>query len=177
MPKSIRNSLAAAAALALGIEAALLANEPKKDRADPPPVSIEVARDRAQLLHNVYSATLHVMHERYFHDERAIVPARALEDVFEEMSQQSHVKARWISINTKPMSIHHEPKTEFEKHAAKAIGDSGESQEQIKDGYYYRAAPIPLGGGCISCHTGFFAGAPKSPRYAALVLKIKVEEK
>jgi hypothetical protein len=74
------------------------------------------------------------------------------------------------------MSIQHEPKTAFEKSAAKAIGEGRESLEQVQDGYYYRATPIPLGGGCISCHTGFFAGAPKSPRFAALVLRIKVQD-
>src|SRR5690349_1357010 len=79
--------------------------EPEGASADTSRVTVEIARDRARLLHDVYSSTLHVMHERYFHDERAIVPARALEDVFADLARQSKVKARWISVNTKPMSV------------------------------------------------------------------------
>src|SRR6478735_159167 len=74
-----------------------------------PRVSVVVARDRAKLLHDVYAATLHVMHDHYFNDERATVPARALEDAFASMADESNIKARWISVNTKPMSIRHEP--------------------------------------------------------------------
>ena len=137
-------------------------------------VTVAVARDRARWMHEVYAATLEVMHDRYFHDERAIVPARALEDVFDEVAEQSKMKARWISVNTKPMSIHHEPKSEFEKQAATEISAGKSEFERIEDGYYQRAAAIPLSGGCISCHTGFFAGAPKSPRFAALVIRIPI---
>lgn len=139
-------------------------------------VSVPVARDRAKLLHNVYAATLDVMHERYFHDEKAIVPARALEDVFAELSRQSKVEARWISVNTKAMSVGHEPKGEFELLAAKEIAAGKEAFEQVKDGRYYRAAPIPLAAGCVSCHMGFFSAAPKSPRFAGLVISIPVEK-
>ena len=45
-------------------------------------VPVAVARDRAKLMHEIYSATLEVMHDRYFHADRAVVPARAMEDVF-----------------------------------------------------------------------------------------------
>lgn len=161
--------------VAMFCQAVALAAEPEAKTATPErAVSVDTARDRAVLLHNVYTATLFVMHDRYFHEERAIVPARALEDVFEELSKTSRVKSRWISVNTKPMSLNHEPKTEFEKEAARILGEGKESFELIKDGYYHRAASIPLGEGCISCHTGFFANAPKTPRYAALVFRIKV---
>src|SRR5690606_3937881 len=67
-------------------------------------VPLAVARDRADLLQRVYAATLDVMHERYFHGERAIVPARALEDVFDEIARESKINARWIAVNTKAMS-------------------------------------------------------------------------
>jgi hypothetical protein len=139
-------------------------------------VPLAVARDRAKVMHDVYAATLEVMHDRYFHDERAIVPARALEDVFDEITRQSNVKARWISVNTKPMSIQHEPKSDFEKQAAAAIAEGKGELELVEKDFYRRAAPIPLTGGCVSCHTGFFAGAPKSPRFAALVISIPLAE-
>lgn len=139
-------------------------------------VSLEVARDRAKLMHEVYAATLEVMHHRYFHDARAIVPARALEDVFAEMDRQSNVAARWISVNTKPMSLHHEPKSDFEKKAAAEIVAGKPAVELVADGFYRRATVIPLTGGCISCHAGMFAEASKSPKFAGLVISIPLEQ-
>jgi hypothetical protein len=130
------------------------------------------ARERAALLQKVYIATLEVMHERYFHGETAMVPARALEDVFKEMSRQEKIQARWISVNTKAMSVNHEPKSDFEKLAAKEIAAGKESMEQVDDGLYQRAAAVPLADGCVACHTGFFAAPPKTPRFAGLVLRI-----
>ena len=78
-------------------------------------VPLDVARDRAKVMHDVYEATLEVMHHRYFHGNRATVPARAMQDIFSAIERQSKVKARWISVNMKPMSLDHEPETEFEK--------------------------------------------------------------
>jgi cytochrome c553 len=145
--------------------------------AEPKPVSLDVARDRAKLLHEVYTATLDVMHTRYFHGERAIVPARALEDVFAEIERKSQVKARWIAVNTKAMSISHEPKGEFEKDAAAALAKGESEFEQIEKGEYRRAAPILLHSECVSCHTAFFTQAPKTPRYAGLIIRLPVVEK
>lgn len=39
-------------------------------------LSIEVARDRARVMHDIYAATLDVLHHRYFHRDRSIIPAR-----------------------------------------------------------------------------------------------------
>ena len=141
------------------------------------PVSLEVARDRAKVLHDVYTATLDVMHDRYFHGERAIVPARALEDVFGQIARQSKMEARWISVNTKAMSVNHEPKTEFEKQAAAEIASGKETFEKIEDGKYRRAARVELHADCVSCHTAFFTQVPKTPRYAGLILSIPIVEK
>ena len=141
------------------------------------PVPAAVARDRAKLMHDVYAATLHVMHEHYFNDERAIVPARALEDAFAEIADRTKIKARWISVNTKPMSIGHEPKSDFEKKAAEAIAGGKSDFELVEKNYYQRAAAIPLTDGCVNCHTGFFAGPPKSPRFAALVIGMAIDGK
>lgn len=142
-----------------------------------PPISTAQARERAKLLHGVYAATLEVLHDRYFHDERAIVPARAMEDVFTEQKKQTKIKARWISVNTKAMSLNHEPKTDFEKQAAAAISAGKAEFELVEKDLYRRAAGIELTGGCVSCHTGFFAGEPKSPRFAGLVIEIPISEK
>lgn len=140
------------------------------------PLKVDEARRQAKLAHQIYGATLEVMHERYFHDDRAMVPARALEDVFQTIDKQSKIQARWISVNTKPMSINHTPKSEFEKRAAKEIGDGQESVELIADGYYHRASAIPLSAGCVSCHNGFFTASPKTPRFAALVIRMPVKD-
>ena len=71
------------------------------------PAAVAAARERAKLLHDVYSTTLDVMHRHYFRPERAVLPARAMEDVFEDMAMLSKDKVRWIAVNTPPMSIQH----------------------------------------------------------------------
>lgn len=138
-------------------------------------VPLAAARERAELMHRIYEATLHVMHERYFHDVRAMVPARALEDVFSELARQSRVEAKWISVNTRAMSLNHEPQTEFEKAAAKEIAAGNDEFERVENGYYRRAGAIPLASGCVNCHTGFFNAPPKTPRFAGLVISVPVK--
>ena len=115
-------------------------------------VSLAAARDRAKLLHHVYASSLEMMHRRYFHGERAAVPARAMEDVFTEVRQQSGVDARWIAVTLEAMSINHKPKTDFEKHATRELKSGKNEVDTIADGYYRRAVAIPLRGGCIHCH-------------------------
>ncbi len=123
-------------------------------------VTVAEARERAKLMHHIYAATLDVMHRHFFRRDQPVLPARALEDVFAEMDRQTDIKARWISVNTKAMSIHHEPKNEFEKNAARAIAAGKGEFELVENGFYHRAGAIPLGAGCVSCHTGFFSKAP-----------------
>lgn len=139
--------------------------------------SQKLARDRAKILHEVYAATLEVMHQRYFHGDTAVVPARALEDVFSEMQRTANVEARWISVNLKPMSIKHEPRTRFEKRAAAAIADGKGHLEVVEDGYYRRAGAIPLSSGCVTCHSGFFRAQSKTPKFAGLVISIPLDVK
>lgn len=140
----------------------------------PPAFSIEAARERARLLHDVYATTLDVMHEHYFRREGAVLPARAMEDIFSEMAALSGIYANWISVNTQPMSVQHEPKTAFEKRAASELGAGKKEFEYIGKGIYRRAAPIPLRSSCVSCHTKMFSEAPKTPRFAGLVISIPV---
>jgi len=140
------------------------------------PLSVAAARERAKLMHDIYQATLHVMHDHYFHDSRAVVPARAMEDVFEEMAFARKVEAKWISVNTRAMSLRHEPESEFEKTAAKELSGGKNEYERVENGYYERAATIPLASGCVNCHVGFFKAPPKSPRFAGLVIRVRVTE-
>lgn len=147
---------------------------------EPERVSLTIARERAKVMHDIYAATLDVMHHHYFRRDQAVLPARAMEDVFEEMSRQSTAQANWISVNTKAMSINHEPETDFEKQAAKELAAGKDSFELVENGYYHRAGQIPLGSGCVSCHTKLFvtsaASVPTSPRVAGLVIRIPVHK-
>lgn len=164
------------------------ADEPTSQKTSPPEgsrvpkkekiarVSLEVARDRAQLLQQVYASTLDVMHHRYFHQDRATVPARAMEDIFDDMRRKSIAEARWIAVSLKPMSLNHEAESDFEKHAVKEIKSGKKEVETIDDGYYRRAVSIPLTGGCITCHDGFFRQSSPSAMYAGLVISIPVTE-
>lgn len=140
-------------------------------------LSVEVARDRAKVMHELYATTLEVMHHRYFHGDRAIVPARAMEDIFAELERTSQVQARWISVNMKPMSVSHAPKSDFEKRAANELSTEKPAIEVVEDGYYRRARAIPLAAECVSCHAGFFKAPTKTPKFAGLVISIPVETK
>ena len=139
-------------------------------------VPLAVARDRAVLMHQIYITTLEVMHDRYFHADRSVVPARAMEDVFENLERQTGSKANWISVNLRAMSINHDPSTEFEKQAARELGRGEPSHEAVDAGVYRRATPIPLHGGCVSCHEGFNPKPSKTPKLAGLVISIPVTE-
>lgn len=137
-------------------------------------VPLSVARDRAVLMHQIYTTTLDVMHDRYFHADRSVVPARAMEDVFENLERQTGSTANWISVNLKAMSINHDPETEFEKQAARELGLGKPELESVDNGVYRRATPIPLHGGCVSCHSGFNPKPSKTPKLAGLVISIPV---
>lgn len=140
-------------------------------------VSVATARDRAKLLQDVYSTTLDTMHRHYFRREGAVLPARALDDVFAEVDRKTKIKSRWIAVNTPAMSINHEPETAFEKKAAAELADGKSEYESTEKGEYLRAAPIPLGAGCVGCHTKFGATDNKKPRFAGLVISIPVKDK
>ncbi len=142
-----------------------------------PRVSVAAAREQAKLMHNIYETTMDVMHRRYFRADRSVLPARAMEDVFNEIGRTTNAKANWISVNTKAMSINHEPATEFEKQAAREIAGGKESFELVENGVYQRAGRIPLGGSCINCHSNSFLPPSnfKTPRFAGLVIRIPVE--
>lgn len=140
-------------------------------------VTLDVARERAATLHLAYSATLDTIHHYYFRKDQSVLPARAMEEIFKSVNRQSKAKANWISVNTKPMSVDHEPTSDFEKKAAAAIAAGKDQYESVEDGYLRSASSIPLHGGCISCHVGSsFGPPPKGPRYAGLVISVPIKE-
>lgn len=140
-----------------------------------PRVSLEVARDRAKLLHDVYASTLDVMHRRYFHGDRATVPARAMEDVFSEMRREYSIEARWIAASLRAMNIDHDPETPFEKQAAREITSGKTEVEEVHSGYYRRAVAISLSGGCMNCHSGSLSQSTRK-HFAGLVISIPVDD-
>ena len=134
-----------------------------------PGVPLHVARDRAKLLQDVYLSTLDVIHRRYFHGDRAMVPARAMQDIFSDMERQYQAEAEWIAVSLRPMSIDHEPDTTFEREAAKRLRKGEREVEKVDSGYYRRAVAIPLTGGCAGCHDGFGRQSTRKP-FAGLVI-------
>lgn len=154
-------------------------DEPSADSKTPqeasvPGVSLDVARDRAMLLHEVYASTLNVMHHRYFHGDRATVPARAMEDVFSDIQRQYDIEARWIAATLRAMNIDHDPETPFEKQAADEIKSGKTEVEEVRSGYYRRAVAIPLSGGCMKCHSGSLNQSTRK-HFAGLVISIPVD--
>lgn len=140
-------------------------------------LTVAAARERAEVMHHIYLATLDVMHHHYFHANRAVLPARAMEDVFADVADATNSSAKWISVNTKAMSVDHTPATEFERRAAAELSNGTEEVTTVEDGYFRRAGSVPLGLGCVSCHTGGSFGPPsKTPRFAGLVISIPVRE-
>lgn len=148
------------------------ASVPAAPPAAPEPIPLEVARDRARTMHDLYESTLDVIHHRYFHVDRAMLPARAMEDIFVDVRRKSRIGARWVAVNTRPMSLDHEPQDAFEKRVARELAAGAEEVEAVEGTVYRRAAPIPLGGGCISCHEGLVQQRPDLPRVAALVIRV-----
>lgn len=137
--------------------------------------SVAIARSQAVLLHKTYAATLDVMHDRYFRNDRDTIPARAMEDIFQDMKRQDGIESRWIGVNAKTMGINHEPQDDFEKLAAQTLRKKHDSVEKIEGKLYRRAEAIPLSSGCLTCH-GSFGMQPKTPRVAGLVIGIPLKD-
>ncbi len=140
-------------------------------------VSVKEARDRAKLTHHLYETTLEAMHHYYFFNDRSSVPARVMEDMFKDIERQENIKAKWIAVNAKVMSIDHKPEGDFEKQAVKEISAGKYEYERVEKGLYRRAVAISLNNnGCLGCHLGFGANKNKKKRFAGLVLTIPVKE-
>jgi len=140
-------------------------------------ISVAEARERAKLMHEIHFATLEALHQHYFQRERAVLPARAMDDVFAAINKQTKIKTRWIAVNTPAMSIDHKPETKFEQDAAAELALGKPAFDRVEKGYYHRVGVIPLGPGCVTCHTRLGAPATKLPRVAGLVISIPVKDK
>src|SRR5688572_2693339 len=85
----------------------LSANPPADQESDATPtelsptMTVDEAREQARLLQTTYEATLHVIHRRYFDaDEKQMIPAKALEDVFRLVDEETGRTTRWIAVST-----------------------------------------------------------------------------
>jgi len=146
-----------------------VAAEPASSQASQP--EVELARQRAKTMQELYAVTLDVLHQRYFHRDKSILPARAMEDIFDEIERQSGVQAHWISASLKPMSIDHKPADDFERRAAKEIAAGTPDLEAIEGDRYRRALAIPLASGCLGCHQGLGQNN-KRQQFAGLVITV-----
>ncbi|GAB4155474.1 MAG: hypothetical protein Tsb009_32280 [Planctomycetaceae bacterium] len=140
-------------------------------------VSVEVARERAKLLHEIYADMLQVLHRNYFREktDRTVVPSKSLEDVFHSMKYRSKIEARWIAVNANAMHLDHKPKDTFEKEAARALASGKKSFERVEQGVFRRAGPIPLFNDCLKCHAIIRSRNPR-PRLAGLIINIPVKK-
>jgi len=192
MPKTASSLLTAGLLTATGWFAAQVGSTPglgqsppapefhRESELDPPArdkLSIDQARDRARLLHDVSIAALESMHRTYFQREKSIIPSFVMEDVFGQVKRQWKVEAHWIAVNMKAMSVDHEPKTPFEKQAAREIAAGETAYEEIENGIYRRAGAVPLGAACVNCHGGFFRDPGNAPKYAGLVISLRIADR
>ncbi|MDP7016942.1 MAG: hypothetical protein QGG36_14150 [Pirellulaceae bacterium] len=139
--------------------------------------SVAEARARAKLLHTTYESTLIAVHRAYFEEgKRQTIPARVLEGVFFWVDQDHKSKTRWISVNTDAMNVDHEPKSDIEKKAAKALAAGADQFELVEDGVYHRAGAITLVAGCLRCHESSLSQNRKRRRVAGLVISMPVKQ-
>lgn len=170
-----------ATSFALGLPSS---DEPKADNAvttatniepDVMPTTIDEARRQALLLHEIYHATLLVVHHQYYdEDERDTLPARAFEDVFGKIDARTKGKTRWISVNAPAMNVDHQPKAGFESSAAIALSNGSAAVESFGDGTYRRAAGIPFLASCSQCHQSGLTHRRKG-RMAGLVISLPLD--
>lgn len=111
------------------------------------------ARRQAELLHTSFAGTLSAIHHEYYHNDQGLtIPAMALKSVFRDVEQTHKVELRWLAINAQAMNVDHQPKSQFEKEAAKAITGGAEQFESVEGGMYRRVGAVALQSECLKCH-------------------------
>lgn len=132
------------------------------------------ARVRAELLHDVFHAMLQEIHHSYFReDEKVAIPAVALKSVFGEIARHRKIELCWLAINAQAMNVDHQPKSEFEKEAAKAISAGAKHFERTEGGVYRRVGSIVLTSECLKCHLPLRSS--NKNRLAGLLIAIPVK--
>lgn len=118
-----------------------------------PAVTVDEARERAELLHETLHAALQVVHHEYYReDEGLAIPALTLKKVFRELATRKNVRLRWLVVDAAAMNTDHLPQNEFERQAVAALASGKDSFERVDAGNYLHAARITLGSECLKCH-------------------------
>ena len=139
-------------------------------------VGVAEARRQTRLLSETYEATLLIIHRRYFdRDDKELIPARALEEVFRSTDEGSGRATRWVAVNTPPMNVDHAARAGFEQRAAEELAAGAESFEAVEEGVYRRAIPVALTASCLRCHEPGLTKQITKRRVAAVVFEIPVE--
>ena len=169
--KTLSRLIAGGLTLTLGGVAAAWPGPPAREPASRPTVT--EARERARLLHGTIHDTLQVVHAQYYReDERLLIPAASLEDVFQSVAERSGVELRWLVVEGRAMNVHHNPRDQFERDAAAALAAGQGEYEATADGVYRHAGAITLKAECLSCHLP--SRSSNDDRTAGLVIAITV---
>ena len=115
--------------------------------------TVQEARGRARLLQDTIHSTLHVVHQQYYRENQGLpLPARTLKVVFSEVARRRNVNLQWLVVNADAGSVDHNPKTEFEQDAARALAAGKQEFELVEHGVYRHVGAIALSSECLSCH-------------------------
>lgn len=139
------------------------------------PQTIVEARSRAKLLFELVNGSLQVMHRDFFDDENAhTIPSASLDDVFVELKKSYGVELKWLNAGTDVVNTDHQPRGEFEIHAAKLIKRGERATEEMGQGEYRFAGAIRLDSQCLKCHLK--DRQSNVARFAGLVIKMQLEK-
>lgn len=148
-------------------------HEPAKAPPSPRRPTVEEARDRAVLLHDLAGETLRAIHEAYYREDEGLpIPAVLLRDVFGELGKRRQVEFRWLAVDADAMNVDHKPKTDFERKAVQALAAGEGLHEEVADGVYRHAGVVPLTSECLKCHLPNRRST--RTRHAALVIALPV---
>ena len=138
------------------------------------PTTVVEARGRARILYETMHGTLQVMHRDFFREDEGLkIPSRSLEDVFSELSRSYGVKLHWIAVDLKAMSVDNEPRTDFEKQAARVLKSGKNEFESVAGNEFRFAGRIRLSATCLSCHAS--RRSSNDDRAAGLVITMPLE--
>lgn len=165
--------LTGVAVAALGVTAS--GTPPSESAEKDLPATASEARGRAKLLHEALHATLQIVHHEYYRENEGLpLPAATFTRVFREMEARHGVGLRWIAVTAEAMNVDHKPRTEFEKNAAKALGDGSPEYESVDEGIYRRAGAITLSSECLRCHAP--TRSSNKDRAAGLVITLRLRK-
>ena len=119
----------------------------------PERVSVDEARGRAKLLHEVIRGALQVVHRDFFDpDNRDRIPSASLEDMFEVVKEEQGVGLKWLGVNAKIMDADHKAEGEFETKAVAALAGGAPEFEAVEGDRFRYVGPIRLHNTCLKCH-------------------------